>query len=174
MKKGFTIVYTGQGKGKTTASLGLIIRSIACHKKVLFLQFIKGPWPSSEIKVIKKLGVVVEIFGQGFVGILGDKKPKRIHIRAAEKALTFAQKAIKSNKFDLIVLDEILIAQKLGLISEPDVLKLIRTKPKNVNMVLTGRGASRKIINVVDLVTEMKPVKHPYFKGYLAQKGLDY
>jgi cob(I)alamin adenosyltransferase len=174
MQKGLTIVYTGQGKGKTTASLGLAIRSRARNNKVLFLQFIKGPWLSSEIKVLKKLGVIVKIFGQGFVGILGDKKPKQGHKKSAQKALDFVRRAFESNKFDLIVLDEILIAQKLGLISESDILKLIRTKPKKLNLVLTGRGATSKIKSAADLVTEMKAIKHPYFKGIKARKGLDY
>jgi len=174
MKKDFTIVYTGSGKGKTTASLGLIMRMIAVNKKVLFLQFIKGPWFSSEIKVLKKLGVMVKIFGLGFVGILGDKKTKQEHKKAARKALDFSRKSLISNKFDLVVLDEILVAKKLGLISESDVLELIRTKPKNVNLVLTGQGASRKIKSAADVVTEMKAVKHPYFEGIKAQKGLDY
>ena len=174
MQKGLTIVYTGHGKGKTTAALGLAIRSRACDKKVLFLQFIKGPWRSSEIKILKKLGVEVQVFGLGFVGILGDEKPKQEHMEAAHQALVSARKAIQSNKYGLIILDEILIAQKIGLIPESDILKLIKNKPKKLNLVLTGRGAPSKIKSVADLVTEMKAIKHPYFGGIKARKGLDY
>ncbi len=176
-KKGLVIVFTGDGKGKTTSALGMALRASGHQKKVLIIQFIKNYKNYGELKFVKKfpgLNIEIRTFGKGYVGIRGDKKPREVHSQAAEEALEFAKKMIKSKKYFMIVLDEINLALYLRLLRIDDVLKLIKSKPKDLHLVLTGRSASKKIAQAADLVTEMKEIKHPYKKGILAQKGIEF
>ena len=176
-KKGLVVVFTGDGKGKTTSALGMALRASGHQKRVLIIQFIKNFKSYGELKFIKKFpGVNIEIktFGKGYVGIRGDKKPREVHSHAARKAYAYAQEAIKSRKYFLIILDEINIALNLKLLKVDDVLKLMKSKPKDLHLVLTGRGAPKKVIQAADLVTEMKEIKHPFKKGILAQKGIEF
>jgi len=175
-KKGLVIVYTGDGKGKTTAALGLCIRAIGYDEKVCIVQFIKGSWKYGELDGIKKLAPNVELHqkGLGFVGIIDDKFDKSEHIKVANEALEFARDKIINGNFDIVILDEINVAVTLELLKTEDVLKLIDQKPELLDLVLTGRGAKDKIIERADLVTEMKEIKHPFQKGIMAQKGIDY
>jgi cob(I)alamin adenosyltransferase len=176
IRKGLVIVYTGNGKGKTTAALGLCVRACGYGMKVAIVQFIKGSWQSGEIEGIKKLAPNVEFIrmGRGFVGIIDDKLPRSEHEKAAGEALEFVRGMLLSNKYDIIILDELNVAVHLGLIEIEDVLKLIDDKPAELNLVITGRNAHKKLIERADLATEMKEIKHPYQKGILAQKGIDY
>src|SRR4030067_852493 len=175
-RKGLIIVYTGDGKGKTTAALGTVLRALGYNWKVLIIQFIKGSWTYGEMKGLKRLEPEVElkILGQGFVGIIDDKKPIEEHIAAALGALKTALEDVQSDKYDLVILDEINVALSLGLIELAEVKKLLTCKPKRLHLILTGRGAHQDVIEMADLVTEMKEIKHPYQKGILAQKGVDF
>lgn len=174
--RGLTIVYTGAGKGKTTAALGMALRTVGWGGKVLVLQFVKA-WKTGEHKAIEKyLQDVVTIIpaGEGFVGIMGDKKSKVTHSASAKKALEFAKKEIMSKKWQTVILDEINGAIEGGLVSLKDVLALMASKPEEVNLVLTGREAKPEIIDRADLVTEMEKIKHPFDSGILAKKGVDF
>ncbi|MBU0598469.1 cob(I)yrinic acid a,c-diamide adenosyltransferase [Patescibacteria group bacterium] len=176
MDKGLVHVYTGDGKGKTTAALGLAVRAVSYKKKVLIIQFIKGPWRSGELDLVRKLKPYLQIksLGQGFVKILGDKKPFAVHKKAAQQAFILAKKSIKSGKFDMVILDEINVSLKERLISTDEVVKLIGSKPEKVELVLTGRYAPAKIIKLADYVSEVKMVKHPFNRGILARSSIDY
>ena len=173
--KGLTIIYTGCGKGKTTAALGLALRAAGYNKKTLIIQFGKKSF-SGEMESIKLLAPLVKLVqgGKGFVGILGDKLNLEEHKSAAKKTFEILKKEIISDKWDIIVADEVLGVILGGLIKEQQLIKLIKTKPKKLDLVLTGRGASDLIIQNTDLVTEMKSIKHPYEKGIKAKEGIDY
>jgi cob(I)alamin adenosyltransferase len=173
--RGLIIVYTGDGKGKTTASLGLALRTIGWGGKVLIIQFAKA-WKTGEHIAIEKYLPDIKIvpMGLGFVGILGDKRKKSEHSASAKKALGFAKKEIMSKKWSTVILDEINGAIVGGLVTMRDVLDLIVSKPEEINLVLTGREARPEIIAKADLVTEMKKVKHPFDTGVLAKKGIDF
>lgn len=174
--KGLVIVYTGDGKGKTTAALGLCVRAAGHGNKCLIIQFIKSDWEYGELAAMKCFIPQVEIrpMGVGCIGILGDDKPPAEHQRAATEAMRAAREAVLSEKYDLVILDEIHVAVRYNLITVAEVLALIDAKPKAVNLVLTGRGADPRIIDAADLVTEMKEIKHPFQKGQLSKKGIDY
>lgn len=174
--KGLVIVYTGDGKGKTTASLGLCIRAAGHKKKVKIIQFIKGTWRYGELDGIKLLSEYVELeqMGKGFVGIIDDREDISTHINAATKALERSHEEIHSGKFDIVILDELNVALNLGLLKLEAVLDLIRGKPEALHLIMTGRDAHEKVIAMADLVTEMREIKHPFKKGILAQEGIDF
>lgn len=175
-EKGLLIVYTGDGKGKTTAALGLCIRACGYDMKVAVVQFVKGSWQYGELDGIKRLEPNVELIrmGKGFVGIIDDKLPREEHEKAAEAALAFVKELIQSAKYDIIILDELNVAVALGLIEIEEVLKVLADKPAKLDIIITGRNAHEKLIEAADLVTEMKEIKHPYQKGILAKKGIDF
>jgi len=175
-EKGLVIVYTGDGKGKTTAALGLCVRAVGYDEKVCIIQFVKGSWKYGELDGIKKLAPNVELYqkGLGFVGIIDDKLDKSEHIKAAGEALAFADEKMHSEQYDIVILDEINVAIHLNLISVDDVLSLIDNKPESLDLVLTGRNARDEIIERADLVTEMREIKHPFQKGIKAKKGIDF
>jgi len=175
-EEGMVIVYTGDGKGKTTAALGLILRAVGHGYRVLMIQFLKGGWDYGELKGIEYLAPAAKIepLGIGCMGILDDDKPVEEHRQAARLTLEAAQKALSGEEYDIIILDEINIATHLELISVDDVLKLIDDRPPATTLVLTGRYADDRIIEAADLVTEMKDIKHPFQKGRLSQKGIDH
>jgi cob(I)alamin adenosyltransferase len=174
-KKRLTIVYIGDGKGKTSAAVGLAVRAIGTGMRVLFLQFVKGNWQSGEISILEKLpNITVKVLGKGFVGILDDQKPLVEHIKAALDALEQSKKALISGVFDLVILDEALSAIESKLLSVDDIVSLIKAKPEQVHLCLTGHKRIKRLIDLADLVTEMKMIKHPYYKGILAQKGIDF
>lgn len=173
--KGLVIVYTGDGKGKTTAALGMALRTVGWGGKVLVIQFVKA-WKTGEHKAIEKFLPDITIIpaGSGFVGIMGDRKAKEEHTVSAQRALELAQKEITNTKWQTVILDEINGAIEGGLVSLKDVLALITSKPEHLNLVLTGRQAKYELLKQADLVTEMKKIKHPYDKGILAKKGVDF
>jgi cob(I)alamin adenosyltransferase len=175
MKKGLTIIYIGDGKGKTTAAAGMAIRAAGTGMKVLYAQFVKGNWPSGERKILENLkNVEVKLLGLGFVGIIDDRKPFEEHKKAAQDGLKFIKSALKSKKYDLVIADEMISAIESKLLTVIDVITCVRTKPKNVHLCLTGHKRIKKLIDAADLVTEMKKIKHPYYKGILAQRGIDF
>lgn len=171
------LVFTGNGKGKTTAALGQGLRSIGEGRRVLMVQFIKGPWKSGEDTSYKKLAPYLKIVkkGKGFVGILGDKLPRSVHKKAAQDALKYAKKEVSTGKWQMLIMDEISNAIKLKLITLKDALNLLNFARSRVeHIIFTGRDAPKRFIQLADLVTEMKEIKHPYMKGVKAKKGLEY
>ena len=175
-KDGLVIVYTGKGKGKTTAALGMALRAVGHDRKICMIQFIKGSWHYGEMTSSKLLEPQFELVavGKGFVGILDDKSPREEHVKIAREAVQISREKIQSKKYDIIILDEINYAVNLGLVEVNDVLDLIKIKPSTLHLVLTGNYASDEIINAADLVTEMKEIKHPFQVGIKAKKGIDY
>ncbi|MEE8201266.1 MAG: cob(I)yrinic acid a,c-diamide adenosyltransferase [Candidatus Acidoferrales bacterium] len=173
-KKGLIIVYTGPGKGKTTAALGLAFRAVGSGLKVLMVQFIKGSWHYGELDAVKTFGDQFEIrpMGKGFVKLGGEPDPE--HKKAAEEAWGFAREKIFAGDYDMIILDEINYAISYGLLPLDAVLETLKQKPESVHLVLTGRNARNEVIELADMVTEMREVKHPYQKGIGAQRGIEY
>ena len=174
VEKGLTIVYTGKGKGKTTAALGIALRATGYKKKTCMIQFIKGSWHYGEMDSSKRLEPEFEMvaIGKGFVGIIDDKSPKTDHEKVAKEAIRISNEKIQSGKYDIVILDEINYAVNLNLIEIKDVLDLINSKPQNVDLVLTGNYAKDQVIEVADLVTEMKEIKHPFNRVLKQKKGL--
>ncbi len=172
-------IYTGDGKGKTTAALGLALRSLGAEKKVVIIQFMKKA-DYSEHKAIKKykLPILIESFGIGYYKILDDKKPKSSHQKAAQKALKRSKSIIESKKFDVIILDEINIAISSGLIDVNEVIELLSrlaiSNKRNIDIILTGRNAHPKLKKIAHLVTIMQKNKHYFDKGLNARKGIEY
>jgi len=164
-------VYTGNGKGKTTAAMGLAIRAAGAGKKVYICQFCKGRC-YNEIKTLKKLKKIkVEQFGRRcFI----NKSPEKNDIQMALAGLKAAFEIIRKKKYQLVILDEINIAVKLGLIPLTDLVKLIKQTPKNIELVLTGRYVHAKIIKLADLVSRIEEVKHYYRKGVKARNGIEF
>jgi cob(I)alamin adenosyltransferase len=175
-KHGFVIVYTGNGKGKTTAALGMAMRAIGRGWKVLMVQFMKGTWHYAELDTAKRLAPDFEIvpLGKGFYKILDDHFTEEDHHDAAHHALQFAREKMESGEYDLLILDEVNNAVSTGLLPLDAVMSLLDAKPSDFSIVLTGRSAPQELIDRADLVTEMREVKHPYQKGILAQKGIDF
>ncbi len=173
---GFVIVYTGKGKGKTTAALGIVLRAVGHGYRVGMIQFIKGEWYYGELTSSKRLEPEFEMIaaGKGFVGIIDDDHPVEDHQQAARQALAVAREKLFSGSYDVLILDEISYAVKLGLLSEKDVLDLIAARPQKTTLVLTGNYAPESFIQAADLVTEMREIKHPYQSGIKAKKGIDF
>lgn len=174
-EKGLVILYTGEGKGKTTAALGLVLRAVGYKRKCLIIQFGKM-WFTGELEGIKKLVPYVKFIqgGKGFVKILGDKLPLSEHKKAARNTFNILYNEVTQGKWDVVVADEIVGAVSSGLLSERLVVRLIKNKPVGLDLILTGRHAFEKLIDLSDLVTEMKEIKHPYKIGILAKKGIDF
>ena len=175
-QKGVVIVYTGGGKGKTSAALGLVLRAVGYNHKVCMVQFVKGSWHYGELDSAKRLAPEFEMItaGKGFVGILDDKSPREEHVKAANDTLMISREKIASGKFDVVILDEINYAIQLELLKLDDVIDLIKSKPAELDLVLTGNHAAKEVIELADLVTEMKEIKHPFKSGLKAKKGIDF
>jgi cob(I)alamin adenosyltransferase len=172
LEKGLVQVYTGNGKGKTSASFGLALRAVGRGLRVYVIQFIKGGFDYGELYVVDKLpGLTLEAFGRG--KFVSEKKPDKVDIDLARQALVKAQEIMKGD-VDVLILDEINVAVNLKLIDIEEVLELIRKKPEHVELVLTGRKAPVEIVQAADLVTEMIEIKHPYNSGFKARKGIEY
>lgn len=175
-ENGWVIVYTGDGKGKTTAALGLTLRAVGHGNRVLMIQFLKSGWEYGELKGTERLApeFTIKPMGIGCVGILDDDKPFEEHQHAAQKALEASREAVGRMDYDIVILDEVNIATHLKLIDVDDLLTLIKERSPKLTLVLTGRYADERIIEVADLVTEMKEIKHPFQKGIPSRKGIDH
>ncbi len=169
--KGYVQVYTGSGKGKTTAAFGLALRAAGAGLKTFVAQFLKG-MDSSELEAIKRFSdlIVLRQYGTGSF-ILGE--PTQEDREAAAAGFAEVKEAVASRDYDLVILDEINVAMRLSLISVDEVLELIETRPHHVELVLTGRNADARIVERADLVTEMREVKHYYTQGVQARKGIE-
>jgi len=173
LEKGFVQVYTGDGKGKTTAAFGLALRAIGRGLKVYIIQFIKGGFDYGELYIAKNLpNLTLKAFGQG--KFVTQVPPSEKDIEIANEALELAKEVVKNGEYDVVILDEINVAMSLRLIKVEDVIELIKNKPKHVELVLTGRYVPKEIIEIADLVTEMKEIKHPYSKGIPPRKGIEF
>ena len=171
MKKGYVQVYTGDGKGKTTAALGLSLRAAGAGLKVYIGQFLKqGGY--SELEALKRFSdlITIEQFGTGRY-IMGDPTPE--DFAAARRALAALTSAVASGDYDVVIMEEANVAEKFGLITGQDLLDVIDRKPEGVELVITGRGCPKQVVERADLVTEMRPVKHYYDKGVLARTGIE-
>jgi len=173
-EKGLIIINTGHGKGKTTAALGLALRTIGHNHKVAIIQFIKGGWEPGESLALKKFGDKLKFHacGEGFTWETQDRnKDIKLVSSSWRKALSY----IKDPSYKLIILDEIIVAIKLGYIDEDEIINGINLRPELTHVALTGRGASKKLIDSADLVTEMKLIHHPFREqGVKAQEGIEY
>lgn len=194
LRQGLVICYIGAGKGKTTAAMGVVARAAGSGMNVHVLQFVKasapkkgqkklpGEWSLSNeiiffnsVKPAKNIGMITtEVLGKGFVGILGDTKERKEHIAEAKRALAKSKQILKSKKYDVVFLDELVSAVELKLLSQQDVVDVIKVKSPQTHLIITGHNNFPKIIKHCDLVTEMKMIKHPYYKGILAQRGIDF
>lgn len=173
---GLVIVYTGKGKGKTTAALGIVLRAVGHGYKVGMIQFIKGEWYYGELTSSRRLEPEFELIaaGRGFVGIIDDDHPIEDHQKAAKDAIEVAKQKIASGNYDVMILDEINYAAKLNLISQQDILDVIASRPEKTSLVLTGNYVPEAIMAAADLVTEMREIKHPFQRGVKAKKGIDF
>ena len=170
---GLVHVFTGDGKGKTSAALGIALRAAGHGLRTHITFFMKGDYPYGEQKTLALLpNISVARFGSlEFVDPAHVKPEEK---EQARLALENAQKAVNSGRFDLVILDEVNVAAAWKLIDVKDVMRLIKEKPENVELILTGRYADKDVIAIADLVTEMREIKHPYKKGIPSRKGIDY
>ena len=176
IRKGLIIIHTGPGKGKTTAALGTALRAVGQGLKVLMVQFIKGSWHYGELDAAKMLGderLKILPMGRGFVKV-GAEKPDAEDVRMAEEAWRFAREEILGGRYEMVILDEINYAISYKMLAPEPVVETLQRKPEMVHVILTGRNAHPTLIEIADLVTEMREVKHPYQKGIPAQRGIEY
>jgi cob(I)alamin adenosyltransferase len=171
LEKGLVHVYTGNGKGKTTASFGLAVRAIGHGIRVCIVQFMKGR-KYGELKAAKRLGIEIEQYGRD--KFVNRNKPAEVDVKLAKKGWERAKEAISGGEYGLVILDEINVAMYFKLLDVSEVVKFIKSKPPHVELVLTGRYAPDEITAIADYVTEMKEVKHPYQKGITSRKGVEW
>jgi cob(I)alamin adenosyltransferase len=171
--KGMIQVYTGTGKGKTTAALGLAMRAFGHGLKVYIIQFMKGNIRYGEVETARQLSPNVVLKQMGRETFVDRNNPDRIDIELAQKAFQLAKEVIGGGKYDIVVLDEINVAVDYGLISLETLLDLLDSKPAHVELILTGRSAKGEVIERADLVTEMVEVKHYYREGTHSRKGIE-
>jgi len=173
MSKGLVEIFTGNGKGKTSAALGVVLRALGHGLRAHIIYFMKGDYPYGERNTLALLpNVSFQSFGHEY--FIDPQKVKEEEREQARQALAAARRAILSGDFDLVVLDEVNLAVAWKLLEVEEVLKLIDERPQNVELILTGRHADERLIQKADLVTEMVEVKHPFQKGIKARKGIDY
>jgi cob(I)alamin adenosyltransferase len=166
-------VYTGDGKGKTTAAIGQAIRAIGHNFRVLMIQFMKGDSTYGEIIATQKIPKF-EILQFGLPTFVKRGEPSPEDLKLAKDGLAFAKKAINSNEYQMIILDEINVAIDYGLLKLSEVIEIVKSCPKSLELILTGRYASKELIELADLVSEVKEIKHPYMQGYVSREGIDY
>lgn len=173
MQRGTVQIYTGDGKGKTTAALGQALRAKGHGLKIIVIQFMKGKINYGELKAVKKLsGFTIEQYG--LPTFVDKSNPSKKDIELAKKGFLRSKEVVMKGKYDMVILDEINVALDYGLVPLDGVLDLIRKKPKKMELVLTGRYAPKELIEIADLVTETREIKHHYQKGIQARKGIEY
>lgn len=174
-RRGLILVHTGNGKGKTTAALGLVFRAMGYGMKVLMIQFLKGTWKPGEYRAAKAFepNFQLQPMGQGFLWIDAENQADRNQLLVT-KAWEYGRDQVLHGAWDMVIFDEINYVLKYGMIPVADVLDVLRSKPSHMHVVLTGRAAHEDVIALADTVTEMRPVKHAYEKGTAAQKGIEF
>ncbi|MBU0663210.1 MAG: cob(I)yrinic acid a,c-diamide adenosyltransferase [Proteobacteria bacterium] len=171
--KGLIAVFTGNGKGKTTAALGLAFRALGHNHRVSVIQFIKGSWKYGELDAARIFKPLLDfhVMGRGFTWKSDDLEKDKA---AAREAWEFAVHTIRENRHELVILDELTYLSHYKIIEEEEILAVLRDKPPAMHIAITGRYASEALINLADLVTEMREIKHPYQKGVKAQRGMEF
>jgi cob(I)alamin adenosyltransferase len=174
-RKGLILINTGPGKGKTTAALGTGLRAVGVGMRVLMLQFLKGSWHYGELDAVLPFGdnFVLKQLGRGFVKVGGAETDPEDQ-KMVDEAWEESKAAILSGEYDLVILDEINYAIGYGMLDAEAVAKVLLERPEMVHVILTGRNAHPRLVEIADTVTEMKEVKHAYQKGILAQRGIEY
>ena len=172
-KKSLIMINTGNGKGKTTAALGVAMRCVGNKMKVFIVQFIKGSWKYGELVVAEKLAPYLEIKAMG-EGFTWETKNRARDVEMTEKAWEVGSSKMMSGKYDLVVFDEINYVIDYKYLDVKKVVLALKKKPENVHVILTGRNAHSDLVDIADLVTEMKEIKHPFKEGILAQKGIEF
>ena len=171
--KGLIAVFTGNGKGKTTSSLGLALRALGHGQRVCIIQFIKGSWKYGELESAKQFSTLLDfhVMGRGFTWKSDDiEKDKQL----AREAWDYAKLVIEENRYAMVILDELTYLPHYKMLDEQEILSVLEKKPTEQHVVITGRYASDALIELADLVTEMKDIKHPYTNGVKAQKGFEF
>lgn len=171
LEKGLVELYVGDGKGKTSAAIGLAIRCVGAKLKVCIIQFLKAK-PSSEVQILEFLGI--GLFRCGSKDFVDENQISELDISEAKRGFDHAKKMIRSGFYDVVILDEICAALEYELLDEKQVIELIESRPNNVEVVLTGRVASDELRDIADLCTEMKCVAHPFESGIAARRGIEY
>ena len=173
MKKGLLMVFTGKGKGKTTSALGLAFRAMGHDFKVCVIQFIKGSWKYGELESIKRFDDLLDFYVKG-KGFTWKSENLDEDIKIAQEAWTFAKEKVNTGKFQMVILDELTYLIKYKMVSEDEIIDFLSKRPDNLHIVVTGRDASDRLIEIADLVTDMVSIKHPYDNGVKAQKGIEF
>lgn len=173
MEKGLLIVHTGDGKGKTTAALGMAMRTLGHGKKVCIIQFIKGTWKYGELFAAERFEDLLElrVMGKGFTWKSENLEEDKA---AAGEAWTYAKRQLESDEFSLVILDELTYLMKYGFVEQDEILNGLANRREDLHAVVTGRDAPQELIDMADLVTEMVERKHPYKQGIKAQKGIEF
>jgi cob(I)alamin adenosyltransferase len=172
-EQGLVQIFTGDGKGKTSAALGSLVRAVGHGLRVYIIFFMKGDYPYGERQILSQLpNVTVASFGQE--EFVDPANIKLEQIAQAGQALKAAREAMLSSNYDLLILDEVNVAAAFKLVSVDDVIQLIKDKPRKVDLILTGRKADPRLVQAADLVTEMVKIKHPYDNGVASRKGFEY
>jgi cob(I)alamin adenosyltransferase len=173
LRHGLIIVNTGDGKGKTTAALGLAFRALGNGFKVFMVQFIKGKWKTGERKMADRLApeLVIRAMGDGFTW---DTKNREQDIVTTLRIWEVCKEAVRSGRYDIVIMDEINVVMKLGYLDPAPVVEFLKARDPRQHVILTGRGAPPSIIEAADLVSEIVPVKHPYQSGIRAQRGIEF
>ncbi len=173
MRKALFIIHTGNGKGKTTAALGLAFRALGHGQKVCFIQFVKGTWKPGELFAAGRFADLLEfhVLGKGFIRTAEEAEKQR---DSCLEAWEFAKRKLSCGEFTLVVLDELLYLIHYKVITDAEILEALRARPEGVHVVVTGRGAPQALVDAADLVTEMKEIKHPFKNGIKAQKGIEF
>jgi cob(I)alamin adenosyltransferase len=168
---GLIHIYTGRGKGKTTASLGLAMRAVGHDLKVAVIHFMKI-WDYGEVRSLNKLGI--DLFRYGTTELIDPNKPSPVDFEEAEKAISMAEELAQKGMYHLLILDEITLAVDFNLIPLKRVVQLLDNKPNNLELVLTGRNCPWELIKRADLVSVIDEIKHPFQKGIEARKGIEF
>jgi len=172
-EKGLLLIFTGNGKGKTTAAIGMAMRAAGHGLKICFIQFIKGSWKYGELEAVARFPEYIDfhVMGRGFTWKSDDlEKDRALAGNAWEKA----KEVIASGAYDMVILDEFTYLLTYEMIERKEALEFLRNKPDNLHVVVTGRNADPALLEIADLITEMKAIKHPYKQGIKAQKGIEF
>ena len=168
---GLIHIYTGPGKGKTTAALGLALRAVGHDLKIAIVHFMKI-WDYGEVKSLERLGI--DLFRYGTTELIDPENPAPVDFDQAKLAIEKAQELVREDDYDIVILDEITVAIHFNLISLQEVVDLLENKPENLELILTGRTCPEALIDRADLVSRIDEIKHPYQRGIEARKGIEY
>jgi cob(I)alamin adenosyltransferase len=174
LEQGLVQIYTGEGKGKTTAALGQAFRAVGHNLKVFMIMFMKGSREYGELESVKRFSPLFEIRQVGRETFVSKEHPDPIDVKLAQDGFNLAKQVVAAGLHDLVILDEINVALDFALVELADVLELVLSKPSYVELILTGRYAPRELIAIADLVTEMRLVNHPYQRGIRARLGIEH